>query len=348
MDRPPGEPYRPARDVDDNPSVESATAARSAMHRAMAHVALRASGGPVDPELRVTLNFHPDRLASGVPILEALARDGVYRSQFETGTSNGGLTAYEGGDRWSWESRIFGAAYDQARPAERPKYGSLNFRCRTTGGSPRFGSSHLRLRPETLARTTFCYPDSFLEPEDFGIASVMSLIAPAKADDQDLKRVWHYVARFGFPEMALSCVTATPIGELMTHDNAGPYSWVEWTSEQRERKTRAAWLRGAKEVTGARSTDIRSMRDRAGMAAAVTPVRSAERFLVISWCNFLRRSTMEKNARTSGRSPSKSATKPVSWSSVRTDSVVGISGTSRTSAACMTFSETSEMLGGQW
>jgi hypothetical protein len=185
MDRPPGEPYRPARDVDDNPSVESATAARSAMHRAMAHVALKSSGGPVDPELRVTLNFHPDRLASGVPILEALGRDGVYRSQFETGTSNGGLTAYEGGDRWSWESRIFGAAYDQARPAERPKYGSLNFRSRTTGGSPRFGSSHLRLRPETLARTTFCYPDSFLEPEDFGVASTMSPIELAEADDRD-------------------------------------------------------------------------------------------------------------------------------------------------------------------
>jgi Protein of unknown function (DUF3626) len=115
------------------------------MHRAMAHVALKSSGGPVDPELRVTLNFHPDRLASGVPILEALARDGVYRSQFETGTSNGGLTAFEGGDRWWWESR----------------------------------------RPETLARTTFCYPDSFLEPEDFGIASAMSLIALAEADDQD-------------------------------------------------------------------------------------------------------------------------------------------------------------------
>jgi len=155
------------------------------MHLAMAHVAMRSSGGPIDPELRVTLNFHPDRLASGVPILEALGRDGVYRSQFETGTSNGGLTAYEGGDRWSWESRIFGTAYDKAAPAKRPKYGSLNFRRRTTGGSPRFGSSHLRLRPETLARTTFCYPDSFLEPADFGVASAMSLIELAEADDQD-------------------------------------------------------------------------------------------------------------------------------------------------------------------
>ncbi len=159
--------------------------AQFAMHLAMAHVAMRSSGGPIDPELRVTLNFHPDRLASGVPILEALGRDGVYRSQFETGTSNGGLTAYEGGDRWSWESRIFGTAYDKASPAERPKYGSLNFRRRTTGGSPRFGSSHLRLRPETLARTTFCYPDSFLEPADFGVASAMSLIELAEADDQD-------------------------------------------------------------------------------------------------------------------------------------------------------------------
>jgi len=177
--------YRPARDVADNRTVDSAIAGRSAMHRAMAHVALKSSGGPVDPELRVTLNFHPDRLASGLPILEALARDGVYRSQFETGTSNGGLTAHEGGDRWWWESRIFGAAYDQAPPAERPKYGSLNFRRRITGGSPRFGSSHLRLRPETLARTTFCYPDSFLEPADFGVASAMSLIGLAEAGDRD-------------------------------------------------------------------------------------------------------------------------------------------------------------------
>jgi hypothetical protein len=56
---------------------------------------------------------------------------------------------------------------------------------------------------------------------------------------------------------------------------------------------------------------------------------------------------MEKNARTSGRRPLKSATNSVSWSRVRTDNVVGMIGTSRTSAACMTFSDTREMLGGQ-
>jgi len=139
----------------------------------------------VDPGLRVTLNFHPDRLSGGLLVLEAMARDGVYRSQFETGTSNGGLTAYRGGGRWAWESRIFGAAYDDAPAAERPKYGSLNFRRRATGGSPRFGSSHLRLRPQTLARTTFCYPDSFREPDDVGVAAAMSLIELAEADDPE-------------------------------------------------------------------------------------------------------------------------------------------------------------------
>jgi hypothetical protein len=130
----------------------------------------------LDPESRVTLNFHPDRLAGGLLVLEAIGRDGVYRSQFETGTSNGGLTAYPGGARWSWESRMFGTAYDDAPAAERPKYGSLNFRRLAVGGSPGFGSSHLRLRWETLARTTFCYPDSFMEPTSFGVASAMSLI----------------------------------------------------------------------------------------------------------------------------------------------------------------------------
>ena len=47
-------------------------------------------------------------------MLEAIASSGVYRSQFETGTSNGGLTAHPGGDRWRWESAMFGTRYDDA------------------------------------------------------------------------------------------------------------------------------------------------------------------------------------------------------------------------------------------
>jgi Protein of unknown function (DUF3626) len=158
----------------------------SAQQRAIAHVTARSEGGPIDPALRVTLNFHPDRWVGEVPILEAMARDGLYRSQFDTGTSNGGLTAHPGGDRWSWESRIFGSAYDEVPASERPKYGSLNFRRRATGGSPRFGSAHLRLSQETLVRTTLCYPDSVFEPTHFGVAFRMSLVALAEADDKDL------------------------------------------------------------------------------------------------------------------------------------------------------------------
>jgi hypothetical protein len=153
---------------------------------AIAHVAALSVGEPADPSWRVTLHFHPDRLLGGTPVLQLMARDGVYRSQFETGASNGGLTAHPGGDRWRWESRIFAAAYDDGPAADRPKYGSLNFRRRLVGGSPRFGSAHFRLAPGTLGRTTFCYPDSFAEPERFGVAARLStLVALAAADDQD-------------------------------------------------------------------------------------------------------------------------------------------------------------------
>jgi len=130
--------------------------------RAILHVASRSAGPPVDPTLRATLNFHPDRLAQGKPNLEALAEHGIYSSQFVTGTSNGGLTAFPGGDRWRWESRIFNGAYDNAAASERPVYGALNFRRKPIGAAPRFGSAHLRLTAEAISRTTFCYPDSVL------------------------------------------------------------------------------------------------------------------------------------------------------------------------------------------
>jgi uncharacterized protein DUF3626 len=153
---------------------------------AIAHVRALATGTPADPALRVTLHFHPDRLTAGTPILSLMADGGVYRSQFETGTSNGGLTAHPGGDRWRWESRIFGGVYDDGTPADRPKYGSLNLRRRLVGGSPRFGSAYLRLAAHTLPRTTFCYPDSVFEPADFGVAATVArLVALATADDKD-------------------------------------------------------------------------------------------------------------------------------------------------------------------
>jgi hypothetical protein len=152
---------------------------------ALRHVATLSAGKPLGAQARVTLNFHPDRLVRNQPVLCQLAADGCYRSQFVTGISNGGLTAHPGGDRWRWESRIFGGAYDDAPPQERPVYGALNFRHKPAGAAPRFGSAHFRLTAETLMRSTFCYPDSFLEPSDFGVASAMALIELAEADRKD-------------------------------------------------------------------------------------------------------------------------------------------------------------------
>lgn len=154
--------------------------------RAIEFVTARSTGGLLDPAQRVTLNFHPDRIVGGVPILVSIATDGVYRSQFETRTSNGGLTANPGGDRWRWESSIFGGVYDDASPRDRPKYGALNFRAYPAGAAPRFGSAHFRLAALTLERTTFCYPDSVFDPVHFGVVTRMSLLELALADDQDL------------------------------------------------------------------------------------------------------------------------------------------------------------------
>jgi len=156
--------------------------------RALQHVHARsgeATGALLQPAARITLQFHPDRWHQGRPLLQALREDGCYKSQFETRTSNGGLTAHEGGDRWQWESRIFGGAYDGAAPAERPKYGALDLRARPTGAAPRFGSSYLRLQPHVLQRATFCYPDSVFEPQHFGTAAqAAQLLALAEADSQ--------------------------------------------------------------------------------------------------------------------------------------------------------------------
>ncbi len=153
--------------------------------KAIAHVEARSHGHPLDATLRVTINFHPARVHRGAPLLRCLADDGAYRSQFETGTGNGGLSAYPGGERWHWESRLFGGAYDNAAVNERPKVGALNFRQRVTGAAPRFGYGHLRLRADVSERCTFSYPDSSFDPTEFGTASRMHLIDLAATDTRD-------------------------------------------------------------------------------------------------------------------------------------------------------------------
>lgn len=147
-------------------------------------------------ELCVTINFHPDRLTqAGLPVLMAMAKAGYLKSQFETKTSNGSLTAYLGGKRWRWEHEAFNGIYDDSTPQERPKYGALNYNHHDIGGSPRFGSAHFRLCSHVLNRTTFCYPDSFFSPKDFstyhGVARLIHIAEQPFSDGWD--ELDHYI-----------------------------------------------------------------------------------------------------------------------------------------------------------
>lgn len=135
--------------------------------------------------IRVLLHFHPNWPYGDLTVLEAMAHDGRYRSQWETGTSNGGLTAHPGGDRWRWERRLFEGRYDAAEAADRPVYGALDDGD-AYGSAVRFGSSHFRLRPEVSRRTTFCFPDSVFEPDRIcGVEEVEVLRAAAAASEYD-------------------------------------------------------------------------------------------------------------------------------------------------------------------
>lgn len=121
---------------------------------------------------RLTINFHPDRLlADGRSVIAALYEEGIYRSQFETKISNGGLTAFAGGDRDMWEAAMLGGAYQAqgVAGAERPKYGGLNLMNYDDGACPRFGSCHFRLKEHVLRRATLVFGDSASDPEDIGV-----------------------------------------------------------------------------------------------------------------------------------------------------------------------------------
>lgn len=83
-------------------------------------------------------------------------------------------------------------AYDHATPVDHPVYGALAIDHDPYGPAPRFGSSYLRLRPHVATRTTFAYPDSFLQPSSFGVADQLALIELWRSD-RPVDPLDHYI-----------------------------------------------------------------------------------------------------------------------------------------------------------
>ena len=112
----------------------------------------------------ITINFHLDRLSNNnKTVIENLLEQGRYHGQFRTGTTNGGKTAFVGGDRFMWEQCLFHSAYPN-NSFDRPKYGALNIFKYIDGASVRFGSCYLVLKKEIIDRCTFSYGDSSTNP----------------------------------------------------------------------------------------------------------------------------------------------------------------------------------------
>ncbi|MFM1932343.1 MAG: hypothetical protein RL226_1646 [Bacteroidota bacterium] len=133
---------------------------------------------------RIALHFHPDRIFStNMDVLDGMLLTGTYKNQFETNISAGSVSAYTGGNRDIWEQEIFKGAYRLAKPAERPKYGSLNLTKTNHGPSPRFGSCYFLLKPEVKNRATFCYGDSYDSPTALGTIEDFHLIHAAVLND---------------------------------------------------------------------------------------------------------------------------------------------------------------------
>ena len=135
---------------------------------------------------RIGIHFHPDRLTHNrISVAESLYNEGVYKSQFETFISNGSVSAYKGGERDLWETRMFGGAYQYKGIShkERPKYGALNIMLYSDGPAPRFGSCYFLLSPSISYRSTYTYMDSHLELKEKGTYQEFDLILAALLED---------------------------------------------------------------------------------------------------------------------------------------------------------------------
>jgi hypothetical protein len=177
---------------------------------------------------RVVLHFHPDRIGvKPMTVAEALLEDGQYRSQFETGLSSGGLTAYPGGPRDEWERALFGGAYHrhESTIGERPKYGALELIRYPDGPWPRFGSCYFVLQQEVARRTSFTFSGSEQPDASERLGTIDSLdgvLAPLLAElagGTGAKVPW---PPFVAPTLGVEDLTVFGLLERLSNDLALP------------------------------------------------------------------------------------------------------------------------------
>ena len=137
---------------------------------------------------RVIVHFHPDRLdVKQRPVAAALLDEGMYRNQFDTGISTGGLLPFPGSARDMWEHALFCGAYhvEGTSLTERPKYGALELVRFSDGPIPRFGSCYFVLRSEVSSRTSFTFAGSE-DPravERLGTIDILDAVMAALLDE---------------------------------------------------------------------------------------------------------------------------------------------------------------------
>lgn len=169
----------------------------------------------------ITINFHPDRFANnGKTVLENLIGQGLYHGQFRTGTTNGGKTAYIGGERYLWEQQLFRDAYPD-NSLDRPKYGALNVFRYIDGASVRFGSCYFVMKQEISNRCTFSYGDSSINPTTLCTSDVfIGILADLLSDVQNKARMLNQVVSSQQEALAIllnKCDTMKNIGRNLDY-----------------------------------------------------------------------------------------------------------------------------------
>ncbi|MFT9847013.1 DUF3626 domain-containing protein [Aneurinibacillus sp. REN35] len=148
--------------------------------------------GNIKTKAKIGLHFHPDRPDITMKsVAEALLEQGIYKSQFETGISNGSVSAYPGGERDLWEEKMYGGAYqlDGTTNDQRPKYGALNLMLHPDGPAPRFGSCYFLLSPNVSRRSTYTYLDSHQNPKEKGTYEEFDMIVAALFEESFIRDV---------------------------------------------------------------------------------------------------------------------------------------------------------------